>query len=167
MKFTREYMAGLFDGEGCVNISRCSRITRGNKHTQIILRCFIVNTNQEILRFLKLKFGGSLSAPLSLNKERGWKPFCSWKLCYDKAAKFLEWILPSCFIKREQIILALDFHKFQKLQELSEAVAALKASLLKQYGTMPAEIVEEFSAIEAIVNEAAEVPADVPGPEAA
>ena len=53
------------------------------------------------------------------------------------------------------------------MKELSEAVAALKASLLKQYGTIPTEIADEFSAIEKIVNEAAEVPADVPGPEAA
>ena len=53
------------------------------------------------------------------------------------------------------------------MKELSEAVAALKASLLKQYGTMPAEIVEEFSAIEKIVNEASEETVEVPGPEAA
>lgn len=53
------------------------------------------------------------------------------------------------------------------MKELSEAVAALKASLLKQYGTMPTEIAYEFSAIEKIVSEASEAPVEVPGPEAA
>ena len=53
------------------------------------------------------------------------------------------------------------------MKELVEAVAALKASLLKQYGTMPVEIAEEFSVIEKIVTDANDAPAEVPGPEAA
>jgi intein-encoded DNA endonuclease-like protein len=50
-----EYIAGFFDGEGCVGIS-----TRGRgKHPY--LRVSVTNTNKEILLLMKAQFGGFLT----------------------------------------------------------------------------------------------------------
>jgi hypothetical protein len=102
-----EYVAGFFDGEGCVNIT-----VRG-KARQVALRVYFVNTELYVLEHLKLRYGGRIPPPRIL--KEGWKPFCSLVLVGHQAAALLEDIAPFVIVKRPQVELALEFWRFQRL----------------------------------------------------
>jgi len=86
------YIAGFFDGEGCVNFTKC--------RTSIYPRVLVVNTNREILEELRDRFGGDIS-PLS-RREDGWKQGWSWRLSWSKAVDFLDKIEPWLVLKSKQ-----------------------------------------------------------------
>ncbi len=90
------YVAGLFDGEGCVNFYYHGKGT-------IVPRIFITNTNKELLEDLKNAFGGWVGAH---KKHTGWKQGWQWTLSNSKAVAFLEKIQPWVRIKDKQILLA-------------------------------------------------------------
>lgn len=103
---TLEYLAGFFDGEGCVNIT-----TRG-KSKQVALRVMIVNTDPTILQEIQQVYGGFLSKP-RINK-RGWKAFRQLTFVGDSAVGLLSTLLPFLRIKKRQAELAIEFWAFQK-----------------------------------------------------
>lgn len=86
------YVAGLIDGEGCINFCKC--------RDSVYPRLFITNTNQEILELLQEKYGGDIN-PLSLRKEN-WKQGYSWRVSWSKAVDLLEKVYPYLIIKRRQ-----------------------------------------------------------------
>lgn len=111
---SNEYVAGFFDGEGCVNIT-----VRG-KIRQVALRVTIVNTDAAILQELFETFGGTLTRPRSSNSR--WKLFraIEWRGKY--AISFLEKIQPFVTVKRPQIELAFEFWKFMQLPKTERCV---------------------------------------------
>ena len=104
--FSLEYMAGFFDGEGCVNI------TLGGKGRQRILRVMIVNTNRIILEEFQKQFGGKLNKSRTLKEN--WKPFNCLTFINTHALDFLQKIYPFIFIKKRQIELAMEFREFME-----------------------------------------------------
>jgi hypothetical protein len=78
------YVAGLFDGEGCVNFSR--------NRSGCFIRVFVTNTNRELLESLQEKFGGDI-AKLS-GRKKGWKQAYVWRIAWTKAVEFLDKIQP-------------------------------------------------------------------------
>jgi hypothetical protein len=78
------YVAGLFDGEGCVNLSR--------NRSGCFVRVFLTNTNLELLERLKESFGGDIKK-LS-GRKKGWKQAYVWRLSWSKAVSFLDSIQP-------------------------------------------------------------------------
>jgi hypothetical protein len=106
-KLSPQYLAGLFDGEGCVNFT-----IRG-KSRQLIIRVTIVNTNEDILNMLYCKFGGMLCQ--SQNKKHPeWKIFRSITWRANTAEEFLKIIEPYSIIKANQIKLALEYFNFKR-----------------------------------------------------
>lgn len=99
-KLKPEYIAGLFDGEGCINFSRC--------RTSIFPRILLVNTNLAILEKLKAQYGGDIQ---KLSRKPNWKQAYIWRLSWLKAVNFLDEISDWLEIKTEQadIIFAWDF----------------------------------------------------------
>lgn len=96
---SNEYIAGLFDGEGCVWISKSTRKT--HKCYDYTLRACIANQNTQVLELVKERFGGYI------NKSNKW---CSQLVFAGNIAKpFLEAVLPFAVIKKEQVIVGLDF----------------------------------------------------------
>ncbi len=89
---TLSYIAGFFDGEGCIGFARC--------RTSLHPRVLVTNTNIEILEELKNRFGGDIK-PLSLRKEN-WKQGFSLRLTWLNAMKFLTKIYPFLILKRRQ-----------------------------------------------------------------
>ena len=107
MRLSPQYVAGFFDGEGCVNIT-----VRG-KARQVALRVMIVNTEPMILALLHAQYGGQLPGPRQAGEEH-WKPFRQLVLTGRKAIGFLEHIEPFVILKKPQIELALEFWRFQQ-----------------------------------------------------
>jgi len=102
---SRQYVAGFFDGEGCVNIT-----VRG-KVRQVCLRVMIVNTDASILQKINLSYGGRLTKPHSA--KDGWKLTRQLVFMGAEAFNFLISIYPYLEIKKRQAKLAIDFWNFQ------------------------------------------------------
>lgn len=108
---TPPYLAGLFDGEGCVSISKYHPVYSSIIY-QYCLRIYIVNTNKEIIDLLKFQFGGCITSSkrdLQKNKE-AW----SWQLVTDQALKFLELVYPYLIIKKKQAEVGMLFVRYKK-----------------------------------------------------
>ena len=86
---TLAYAAGLFDGEGCVQFTRC----RSWIHPRIL----VVNTHRGVLEDLQHQFGGDIN---SLRHRRPrWKSSWMWRLNGGAAVRFLDRINPWLVIK--------------------------------------------------------------------
>lgn len=96
------YLAGFFDGEGCIHVSKCKRSDRKNDRFQYQLRIQISQKNREPLDKLVAGWGGGIYDIKS-------KGMYSWQLHSRKAERFLEAILPFLRDKAEQAELALIF----------------------------------------------------------
>jgi len=86
------YVAGFFDGEGCVNFASCRK--------SLFPRVLITNTDIDILQRIQKRFGGDIN-PLSLRKEN-WKQGYSLRISWSKAVEFLSEIYPYLFVKAAQ-----------------------------------------------------------------
>jgi hypothetical protein len=98
------YCGGLFDGEGCVTLTKDSdSIYR--------LRLKITSTDYSVLTWLQDHFGGTinLSRKETDNNKESWDWYCK----TEDQIVFLFGILPYTIIKRAQIIEALNYH-FEK-----------------------------------------------------
>ena len=94
----KSYLAGYFDGEGCVYIT--SKISRHR------LEVSITSTDVAPLKLLKDIYGGFLCSrgPRDGNKNQ-W----NWQLRDQRAGKFIEDILPYSIIKAPQLHLGLEY----------------------------------------------------------
>jgi hypothetical protein len=95
---TLAYVAGIFDGEGCVNFT-----TSGQRRT-MVLRAMVRNTDRALIEFLSKTFGGRIEC--SKNETKTWKESYCWRLDGDRAVDFLVSIEPWAKVKREQIFVA-------------------------------------------------------------
>jgi hypothetical protein len=84
MPITDQWLAGFFDGEGCVNI------TVAGKHRRCILRLYVVNTDYSLLQEIQKEYGGQLYRRNSSIKN--WKPYCNLAWTNSQAEKLLEHI---------------------------------------------------------------------------
>jgi hypothetical protein len=99
-----KYVAGLFDGEGYITISRYKRPETGTMHysPQIgISMCW-----KPTLEEMKEQFGGSLRKHKLLKGKTIWR----WVIYNGQAKNFLEVILPELREKRSQAVLIMDYY---------------------------------------------------------
>ena len=96
------YMAGFFDGEGTVAISK-------EPNQGFILQCMAVNTVRTPLDFIQSYFDGTVLGPTP--REGNWKPVFNWKVEAVKAEVFLRSVGPYLQIKRERCELGLEFRQ--------------------------------------------------------
>ena len=114
------YLAGFFDGEGCVTVSYRGRPKPIGKRKDLVanypywaVRIVVTNTSFELLRRIRAKFGGYVH-------KHGWKPkpndnwrrqnqwvvsngpHCLW---------ILSGMLPHLFYKKPEAILAMKFFR--------------------------------------------------------
>jgi len=88
------YIAGFFDGEGCI---------RGTK--QGTLSIGAVNTDVAPLKFIEGIFGGSIyEQPADTVR----KSVFHWRIGGMKAAVILKFLLPYFIVKKEQAILGIE-----------------------------------------------------------
>jgi hypothetical protein len=103
------YLAGLFDGEGSINIfkqpGQKERITP--RH---FLEISIGNTHKGVLRWVLENFGGRLThngIQYTLRSHKTWR----WRASTKEASDILVAILPYLRIKKEQALLAVEFQE--------------------------------------------------------
>jgi hypothetical protein len=96
------YIAGFFDGEGCVRIKKANQ--GGNSYYLI---AHITNTNPIILKKVQDLFGGNTRV-----QEKGKnKPIYNWCITSSEANDFLKVLSPFLLEKKSQAELGINFHE--------------------------------------------------------
>ena len=104
-KLNLDYIAGFFDGEGCISLSLHG------------LRVILTNTDKKILKEIQAYFNskGQITSKIRNSKDKATKP--CWQLIYwnRQAEKVVVILMPYLRQKRKQAKLALEFQKTYSL----------------------------------------------------
>ncbi len=114
------YLAGMIDGEGCINISR--RMAKGGIRPSYRLELIIANNHRPMLEALGATYGGSIHEVSAGH----------FQLRFGAAATFavLTNCLPFLLIKGRQARIALDFYATFD-QPLTDALVEVRESMKK------------------------------------
>ena len=102
------YLAGIFDGEGCISIMRrhCYRPRLGRVVKDYSIHVRVGNTSAQLLDWIAERVGGAIySQKVVGNRQKAWH----WHLGKRDAAEYLRLIRPYVIVKTRQIDLALKF----------------------------------------------------------
>jgi len=126
------YLAGIIDGEGTFYIYV------GKNGRKFNSRIYVVNTNEEIINWLKATFGGLVYSRTS-PKNPLWKRKFEWIL--DKKAQDIVCvkILPYLIIKKKHAEVMIEFRKSftqQSYQHISEETLAFRFACHKKIKTL-------------------------------
>lgn len=103
----KAYIAGLFDADGCVSVSRIKSRSSLHRYDYKVVS-LIVNTDEEIINWLKETIGAGCSYILGKNNYNpAWKPCHRFQLDAERSRSFLKAIYPYLHIKKERVTLAL------------------------------------------------------------
>lgn len=94
------YIAGIFDGEGCVLIN-------GSNFSVIVT---IINTHRGLIDYIHNHFPGSLYIRRPNHSHPHYKPVYIWRIICSRAIQFLRDIAPFTIVKKERIGKVLDFY---------------------------------------------------------
>jgi len=97
------YIAGFFDGEGCIYIGKS-----GGWHH---LRVTASQANEWIITWLKFSFGGSVN---KMTCETGYRQRWQWHAEGSNAYEFLTSILPYIKLKKAEAELAIQFQEARR-----------------------------------------------------
>ena len=124
------YIAGLFDGEGCVFLTK--RYVR----RAIALRINVTNTDETIIRWLFEKTAIGIVGSDPRKRHGRWKPVWWWTIGRsDHATKFLSAIRPFLKIKHKQADLALSANVFEEKHLLAIRCLNARGSASHMPGT--------------------------------
>lgn len=103
-RLSPQYVAGFFDGEGCVDVTNSGA-----------LMAMLTNTNLLVLRLIQVKYGGSLdkSPPHPPRKV-----IFMWKTASRDARRFLEAIYPYLVIKANQARIGICYDIWKEQHNL-------------------------------------------------
>ncbi len=102
------YLAGFFDGEGCIVISEYTNPVTSKRpgYQSMRLRIFVGNTNLDVLQLFVSRFGGSINCKRVYgNRKQLW----TWSAATREAASALSLMLPYLTVKSEQAEIAAEF----------------------------------------------------------
>ncbi|GAI54865.1 unnamed protein product, partial [marine sediment metagenome] len=99
------YTAGIMDGEGCIGLYK-EKAAHYNLGYNLIVRVQIANTQEWLIRWLQMQFGGYITHQYDERGNR--KPLWQWRIAARKAAEFLKLILPYLYLKRSQAEIAIQ-----------------------------------------------------------
>ena len=113
-RYSLEYWAGFFDGEGAVWLAVCQRPTLCRP--QVSLKAAVCNTHRGVIEALVHDFpppagrvvNSFLGGPKDhVHRRQQYK----WEMSGYSAYRFLKSLLPYLVIKRDQALLALEFYE--------------------------------------------------------
>lgn len=126
------YIAGLFDGEGSINLSKLSRKSKGEvgKTSTYLLRARIRMTDKNIVDWLRVTIGGCYYF-YTASKRPNQKVCHEWNVSGRNAIDFIKRIYPYLKIKRLQADVAFKFGETidkgdMYIQRLSDSVINLR-----------------------------------------
>lgn len=99
------YIAGMIDGDGCIGVVKHK--TKEYNGTRYIPRCFITNTNMEVLMYIKQKLGGEGNI-CSRTKGGNRKRVHDLVFRSNFLREFLPKILPEFRIKKRQAEIVIE-----------------------------------------------------------
>ena len=106
----KAYIAGLFDGEGCVRVDKQkSSARRKQVNPSYTLECSLASSNHAIVEFLRQAFGGGIYFSTG---RGGRKDIWNWQISSRKAQAFLRIILPYLRIKKSEVEEAILFQEY-------------------------------------------------------
>lgn len=126
------YIAGFFDGEGCINISK------SGKSGQIILRVMLVNTNPIVINIINKIYGGDVRV---VQHQENWKQAYHWKASGASAREFLNDIGPYLILRRPQYEIAKRF--FSTFSKPKNEKCDYKIKKCGAYPFLKQEIIDE------------------------
>lgn len=96
-----KYLAGLIDGEGCIDV-QVNKV--GDKfYIRPRLRICMTDVAEELLEMCKLNYGGHLCKRDQKSKNSNWTDATSWELSgYKQACPVLRNIVNHLILKKEQ-----------------------------------------------------------------
>ena len=121
------YIAGFFDGEGCVCIYRVRNRTYA-------LAVSVSQVDPRPLIFVSKFFGGKVSARPP-QKGHSKLPYFQWRLSASNACYFLEQILPFLINKKDQATIAIEFQEnigHRSVYRLSDNVVSIRRGLAEK-----------------------------------
>ena len=122
------YIAGLFDGEGCVTCKQkpTKRKDRNNKiYNQWYIRCEISMTDQAVITWLHEALGFGWSREKKYNNKPKYKKQWRWCCGYRDALTFAKLMWPHAQVKLHQLEQIID-HYEPRAQELGDNVVDLE-----------------------------------------
>jgi len=104
-----KYIAGLVDGEGCIDVQlyRDKRLSHKPLYIRPRLRITLTENCIFLLEILKANHGGSLEYRNLKKKNPVWQNAVTWHLAFRKLRPFLQNIANHLHIKKEQALLAI------------------------------------------------------------
>lgn len=101
------YLAGCFDADGSVSISKCGAGAQGIKNPRYVLRINIVNTSVELMNWLYENFGGLIKKRPLTDPERHRQTY-DWSFDNGKAIDVLELMEPYLIVKKERVQVGIE-----------------------------------------------------------
>ncbi len=124
------YIAGLFDGEGCITCKKrkTKRKDRGGKvYNQWYIRCEMSMTDKEVIEWVHETLGfGWCKEKIIYNKPTHYKRQWRWSCGYRDALTFAKLIWPYAQAKLHKIEQIID-HYEPRAQELGDNVVDLES----------------------------------------
>ena len=112
-KYRIAYLAGFFDGEGCITIQR-RRNGKGRSYHYLEVQ--VTNTDRFSLELYRFTFGGNIN-PLRDRRSPdhpGWLPRYIWQLEGKEAGECLRTLLPYLGLKRPQAEVGIEFQEVKE-----------------------------------------------------
>jgi hypothetical protein len=96
----RRWLAGFFDGEGCVYLQSMKRVNR--QLPRYSLSVFLTQNDKAILEEVQREFGGKVT-------QHSGRRCYRWRVVSRNVLDFLYAVYPHSILKRDQINLAIEF----------------------------------------------------------
>jgi len=107
-----EYLAGFFDGEGSIFITKINNKRSGNIWYRMCASCG--NSNKEIIEELHNRFSPKRKNFLYRpSRKSSYKPCYQWLATGNVALNFLKIIEPEIIVKRNQVRLGIEFQNWR------------------------------------------------------
>ena len=123
------YIAGLFDGEGCVTCKqkKTKRADRGGKiYNQWYIRCEISMTDKLVIEWLHETLGFGWSREKRYNNKPKYKKQWRWCCGYRDALAFAKLMWPYAQVKLPKLEQIID-HYEPRAQELGDNIVDFEA----------------------------------------
>ncbi len=105
----KAYIAGFFDGEGCIQLGNNSKTSRATSTLAgVYLKIQIANNDKNVLEYIRVLVGGTLQKRAK-HYRANWKQGYYLIICGKKAAAFLNEILPYLHTKKSQASAVIMF----------------------------------------------------------
>ena len=101
------YLAGIIDGEGTIYIQKIPK----KNFFDYFPRVQIVNTNKELMYWIRDTFGGIVSSRDRSNENRNWRVQHTWYTTRQILDIILPLLVPYLIIKKKHAEIMIEFRK--------------------------------------------------------